>query len=250
MKKRLIARLDIRSPNLIKTRNLEGVRVVGDPYEYATKYNDEGIDEIIYIDAVASLYGRNSLSELVAKTTSDVFCPVTVGGGVRCLADAASLFMAGADMVAVNTEATKRPTFITELALKYGSQAVTLQLDAKRTNGCWEAWRDGGREPTGLDAIEWAALACRLGAGQILVTSIDKEGTRDGFDLDLISAVASSVTVPVIASGGMGISKHAVDAVKSGADGVAVASVLHYGLCGVKEIKSAMSERAIPVRLM
>ena len=248
LKKRLIARLDIRSPNLIKTRNLEGVRIVGSPQEYATKYNDEGIDEILFLDVVASLYGRNSLSGLVSRTVENVFCPVTVGGGIRTLSDARALFLSGADKIAVNTEATHRPEFITELAQKFGSQAVVLQLDAKRTNGCWEAWREGGREPTGFDAVQWAVGASGMGAGEILITSIDKEGMCVGYDVDLISEIASRVTIPVVASGGMGTLEHTIQAIEAGAEAVAAAHVLHYGVLGIKEIKASLQSHGIPVR--
>lgn len=227
---------------------LEGLRVIGSPYEYATRYDSEGIDEIVYLDIVASLYGRNHLHDLIKKTTENVFCPVTVGGGVRTVEDARSLLSSGADKVAVNTEATKRPELISELAEKFGSQAVVLQLDAKKTNKSWMAWRDGGREPTGLDAIEWSLRATSMGAGEIFITSIDREGTEEGFDIDLIQAVSKSVTIPVTASGGMGNPRHAFLAFQSGASGVASAGLLHRG-GNVQTIKSEIASFGIPMRL-
>ena len=227
---------------------LEGLRVVGTPHEYATRYDAQEIDEIIYLDIVASLYGRNNLHDLIKKTTENVFCPVTVGGGIRSVEDARGLLEAGADKIALNTEATKNPVLITALAEKFGSQAVVLQIDAKKSNGSWRAWRDGGREPTELDAVEWAVKAASLGAGEILVTSIDREGTGGGFDIDLIREVSKSVTIPVVASGGMGNPRHAVHAFQAGAWGVASAGVLHRG-GDIQTIKSEIASFGISMRL-
>ena len=248
LKKRLIARLDVKAPNLVKTVNLEGLRVVGDPHEYATRYNREGVDEIVYLDIVASLYGRNSLVGIVEKTTAEVFCPVTVGGGVRSVEDARRLVRAGADKIAVNTEATRRPELLTELARALGCQAVVLQLDAKRRGDRWEAWCDGGREPTGREAVDWAEEAVAAGAGEILLTSVDREGTGTGLDLRLIEAVVAAVRVPVIASGGFGAPVHAVKAFEAGADGVAVARALHYGSVTLAELRESMRQAGVPVR--
>ena len=245
----MIARLDIRFPNLIKTRNLEGVRVVGDPSQYAARYYDDGIDEILFMDVVASLYGRNSLTELISRVSSGVFCPLTVGGGVKSVGDAVALLRSGADKIALNTEATKRPKLLTEMAMKLGNQAVVVQIDAKRNSGRWEAWCDGGRQPTGRDAVEWAIEACEMGAGEVLLTSIDREGTRQGFDLDLIKEVSRVVKVPVVASGGMGSPQDAVLAISAGADAVSAAHILHYGDHTVWDIKNAMASLGIRVRL-
>lgn len=247
--KRVIARLDIRAPNLVKTRNLEGVKVVGDPNEHALRYSNDWIDEILFMDVVASLYGRNSLSDLISHTVEGVFCPVTVGGGVRNVKDAIALLRCGADKIAINTEATKRPELLTEIALKAGNQAVVIQIDAKRNGNSWEVWRDGGREPTGRNAVEWAIEACERGAGEVLLTSIDREGTRLGYDLDLIKEVSKSVKVPVVASGGMGKPDDASDAIEAGAEAVAAAHIFHYGLYGVTDVKNAMARKNIPVRL-
>jgi cyclase len=244
--------LDVRNEWLIKPVNLEGVRRVGDPHEYAVRYASEGIDELLYVDCVASLYGRNGLAELVERVACEVFTPITVAGGIRSVEDAHRIISgAGADKVAVNTAAVKRPELLTEIARKFGSQAVVLQIDAKRKGDGWEAYCEGGRQPTRRDAIEWAKEGIERGAGEILLTSIDQEGTRKGADSLLVAAVVgqSSVTVPVVYSGGLGSRAHAVAAVLSGASAVASAHVLHYRLSTVSEIKQAMSEAGVPTRL-
>jgi cyclase len=247
---RLIARLDIKSPNLIKTVNLEGVRVVGDPQAFAERYYQQGIDEIVYLDAVASLYGRNHLSELVERTAANVFIPITVGGGIRSTDDVRSLLRAGADKVAVNTQATLRPALITEIAESFGSQCMVLQIDAKRDPKFgWEALCDGGREHTGLSVVDWAKRGQELGAGEILLTSVDCEGTKKGFDLELVRAVAQAVTIPVIASGGMGNFQHLLDVARDGkADAVAMAHVLHYDVLPLAEIRREAQKGGLSVR--
>ena len=246
--KRLIARLDIKSPCLVKTIRLEGVRQLGDPYEYATRYDSQGIDEIIFLDIVASLYGRNHLADLVSRAVQGVFCPVTVGGGIRSVEDVRILLNAGADVVAVNTAATERPELITELANKYGSQCVTIQIDAKKNKTGWEAWKNGGREPTGFDVVVWAKQAVQLGAGGILLTSIDREGLCFGMDVDLIKAVTSNISVPVVASGGVGEPRHVSEAFGAGADGVAMAHVLHYNTLDLDDIRRSVSNAGFRVR--
>lgn len=250
MKKvRLIARLDIKGPNLIKGINLEGVRVIGDPHEYASRYYTQGIDEIIYMDAVASLYGRNSLAEFVRRASANIFVPVTVGGGLRSIDDVREMLRAGADKVAINTAAVKSPDLISQVAKKFGSQCMVLSIEAKQKGpGRWEAYVDTGRECTGLDVVEWAKRGVALGAGEILLTSVDREGTRKGFDIELIRAVASAVSVPVIASGGMGSGEHLKAAVSAGADAVAMADVLHYKRLDVPTIRAIASDAGIPVR--
>ena len=247
---RLLARLDIKAPNLIKTINLEGVRVVGDPQAYAERYYAEGIDEIIYLDAVASLYGRNHLTEIVKRTAENVFIPITVGGGIRSADDARTLLQAGADKVAINSAATLRPELVTEIATRFGSQCMVLSIQAKKLGeGRWEAYRDGGREHTGLDVVEWATRAQELGAGEILLTSVDKEGMHRGFDVELIRAVSEAVTIPVIASGGMGEFEHLVAAVERGkADAVAMAYVLHYEQMALAEIRRKALADGLDVR--
>lgn len=247
---RLIARLDVKGPNLIKGVHLEGLRVIGDPNAYARKYYDAGIDEILYMDIVASLYGRNNLTDVVQKTAKDVFVPITVGGGIRSLDDARTLLRSGADKVAVNTAATQRPQLIAELCARFGAQCIVLSIEAKRRQGGgWEAYTDNGREHTGMDAVEWARKGAGLGAGEILITSIDQEGTREGFDVPLIKAVSEAVSIPVIASGGMGAVDHGVAAVRDGnASAVAMADVLHYERLAVDDIRSAMRAHGIPLR--
>lgn len=247
---RLIARLDIKGPNLIKGIHLEGLRVVGDPQEFARRYYEAGADELVYMDIVASLYGRNSLTDIIKRAAQDIFIPMTVGGGVRSVDDAKMLLRAGADKVAVNTAATLRPALITEISRRFGSQCMVLSIEAKRVGEKkWEAYADNGRERTGLDVLEWAQRGCELGAGEILLTSVDQEGTRKGFDVELVRAVAGSVPIPVIASGGMGSPEHLVSVVQEGkADAVAMADVLHYNRFSLPQIREAAQAAHIPVR--
>ncbi len=228
---RLIPRLDIKGPNLIKGIHLEGLRVMGDPQEFARRYYEQGADELLYVDVVASLYGRNSLHDIVQRATRNVFVPLTVTGGIRSVDDVRQMLRAGADKIGINTAATKRPELIREVSRKFGSQCMVLSIEAKRVApGRWEAYTDNGREKTGLDVIEWARRGVELGAGEILLTSVDREGTREGFDIDLVAAVSKAVPVPVIASGGMGKVEDAALVVREGAaDAVAMADILHYG---------------------
>ncbi len=248
---RLIARLDIKGPNLIKGIHLEGLRVMGDPNEFARRYYAEGVDELIYMDTVASLYNRNNLTEIVRKTAQDVFIPITVGGGIRSVEDAAAILRAGADKVAINTAAVRRPELISEIARRFGSQCMVLSIEAKRTGpDVWEVYTDNGREHTGLDALVWAKAGVKLGAGEILLTSVDQEGTKKGFDLPLVRRVSEGVPVPVIASGGMGNLQHLLDVVESGsADAVAVANVLHYKTVSFQEMRDALSVHHRVVRV-
>jgi cyclase len=246
---RLIARLDIKGPNLIKGVHLEGLRVIGEPGAHARTYYEQGIDELIYMDIVASLYGRNSLLDIVRRTSHDVFVPMTVGGGIRSVDDARELLRAGADKVAINTAAVRRPGLVNEMAHRFGSQCMVLSIEAKRiADGKWEAYTDNGRERTGLDVVSWAKQAVELGAGEILLTSVDQEGTRKGFDLPLVRAVAQSVPVPVIASGGMGGVNHLVEVVREGkADAVAMADVLHYQRLTIPAIREQARAAGVPV---
>jgi len=248
-KVRLTARLDIKGPNLIKGIHLEGLRVLGDPQKFAEKYYSEGIDELIYMDSVASLYGRNNLLDIVARTIDKVFIPLTVGGGVRSVEDVNKLLRAGADKVAVNTAATKRPELISEISRKFGSQCMVLSIEAKRKADGWECYTDNGRETTGLDVVQWAIQGERLGAGEILLTSVDQEGTKKGFDLELVERVSSAVNIPVIASGGMGTLQHLSDVIhQSGADAVAMADVLHYNRFSLNDIRHYAINNNINVR--
>ena len=247
---RLIARLDIKSPNLIKGIHLEGLRKIGDPQQFAQGYYAAGADEIIYMDIVASLYNRNSLSDLVRRTAEQVFIPITVGGGLRSLGDVEQALRSGADKVAINTEAVARPELITEVATRFGSQCMVLGIEAKRSGeGRWEAYTDNGREHTGLDVVEWVKRAVDLGAGEILLTSVDQEGTRRGFDVALTRAVSDAVRVPVIASGGMGTVEHLASVVHDGhADAVAMADVLHYKRLTMADIRKGARQAGIPAR--
>lgn len=246
---RLIARLDIKGPNLIKGVHLEGLRVIGDPQEHARRYYEQGADELIYIDIVASLYGRSKLTEIVRHAAHDVFVPMTVGGGIRSIDDVSDLLRAGADKVAINTAGVRRPELITEVSRRFGSQAMVLSIEAKRKEpGRWEVYTDCGRERSGVDAIEWARRGVELGAGEILVTSIDMEGTRKGFDLELVRAIATAVDVPVIASGGFGEPAHLRDVVAAGADAVAFADALHHRRATLPQIRQMARDFGIPVR--
>jgi len=247
---RLIARLDIKGPNLIKGIHLEGLRVVGDPQEYALRYYTEGADELLYMDTVASLYGRNNLSDIVRSTVKNVFVPITVGGGIRSVDDVRHILRSGADKVAINTAAVRRPELIGEVSTRFGSQCMVLSIEAKCVApNNWEAYTDNGRERTGISVVEWARRGVELGAGEILLTSVDREGTRRGFDLDLIRAVSTAVNVPLIASGGLGTAADLVQAViNGGADAVAMADVLHYRRTGIPELRRAASGAGIRVR--
>lgn len=247
---RLIARLDIKAPNLIKGINLEGLRVMGDPQDFSTRYYQSGIDELIFMDIVASLYGRNNLEEVVRHTAQHIFVPLTVGGGIRSIEDARKMLRCGADKVAVNTAAVQRPELIQEISREFGSQCMILSIEAKKIDGGgWEAYTDNGREKTGLDVVEWATRGQDLGAGEILLTSVDREGTRKGFDIDLVKAVSSTLSIPVIASGGMGEVSHLVDVVKDGmADAVAMADILHYNRQEIGEIRDIATKSGVKVR--
>ena len=248
---RLIARLDVKAPNLVKGIQFEGLRKLGDPNEFALRYYRHGVDEIYYEDIVASLYERNSLLESVEKTTRDIFVPVTVGGGLRSVEDVAAVLRAGADKVAVNTAAIKNPTIISKIARRFGSQCMVLSIQAKRQSesASWEAYFDNGREHSGVDAVKWAEKGQALGAGEILLTSVDREGTGKGFDLELLKAVTDRVDIPVIASGGMGGPEDLVAAVQTaGVDAVAMAHVLHYGLYPLAELRQHCISQNIPVR--
>jgi cyclase len=247
---RIIARLDIKGPNLIKAIRLEGLRVLGPPNDFALKYYQDGIDELIFIDCVASLYGRNHLSTVIESAARSIFVPITVGGGIRTLEDAKEILRFGADKVAINTQAVKTPGIVTQVSEKFGSQCMVLSIEAKKIGeNRWEVYVDGGRERTGMDVIDWAVKGVQLGAGEILLTSVDHEGTRLGFDLDLVRSVSSVVPVPVIASGGMGKFSDFRDVVwTGGASAVAIADMLHYKRCEVNDVREYASTVNIKVR--
>lgn len=248
--KRLIARLDIKGPNVVRGIHLEGLRVVGIPEELVARYADAGIDELVFIDTVATLYGRNNMTAVVERTAERAFIPLTVGGGIRKLEDVDGLLRAGADKVTVNSAAVRNPAFVTEIARSFGSQCVVAAIEAKRqSNGTWLVLIENARESTGLDAVEWAKQVVDRGAGEILLTSIDADGMKRGCDLELTRAISQAVSVPVIASGGPGKPEHVVAAFTEGhADAVALGSLLHFKLSTVGEVKQAMKAAGLEVR--
>jgi cyclase len=247
---RLIARLDIKGPNLIKGIHFEGLRKIGSPGEHALRYYSQGADELLFMDAVASLYGRNHLGEIIEAAAKDIFIPITVGGGIRNLGDVRKILRSGADKVAVNTAAVENPTLITEIAHAFGSQCLVVSIEAKKaSNNRWEVYTNNGRERTGLDVVDWSKKVVELGAGEILLTSVDRDGTKSGFDLEIIKTVSAEVTIPVIASGGMGVVNDFLEVVEDGhADAVAMASVLHYQTLNIGEIRRFAKSNGIYVR--
>ncbi len=246
---RLISRLDIKGANLIKGVHLEGLRKIGDPQQHAVKYYHQGADEIIYMDVVASLYGRNNLSEIVERTAQNVFIPITVGGGIRSVEDVRHLLRCGADKVAINTAATKNPNLLSQVAEAFGSQCVVLSVEATRHGeNEWGVYTDNGREKSQYEVREWVSKAVELGAGEIMLTSVDYEGTGKGFDLELIKLVADEVGVPIIACGGMGKASHVSQAIGAGADAVAMADVLHYNKLTMKEVHEQCIADGLHVR--
>jgi cyclase len=228
---RIIPRLDIKGPNLVKGIHLEGLRVLGKPEHFARFYYESGADELIYVDVVASLYERNSLHDIIKRTSREIFIPLTVGGGLRTIDDIRAVLRAGADKVALNTAGVRRPDLITEAASCFGSSTILVSIEAiRQSDGRYEAYTDNGRQRTGIDPFEWAERAVDLGAGELMVTSVDREGTGEGFDLKLTRRIAESVNVPVIACGGAGAPNDVLAVVQDGhADAVALASILHYG---------------------
>lgn len=249
LKKRLIARIDVKNEFVIKGIHLEGLRKVGNPGQMARAYYGSGIDEIIFMDAVASLYGRNNLLHIIEAACKEVFVPITVGGGIRSLNDIEHALKSGADKVAINTQAIKEPNLISQAARSFGSQCIVASIEAKSLSSSWEAYVDNGRERTGLDAIEWARQLEGLGAGELLVTSVDREGTREGFDYKLCMSISRAVNIPVIASGGAGSPDDLAKLFEiDGIDAAAIAAMIHYGKCSIGQIKSALSEKNIWVR--
>lgn len=247
---RIIPRLDVKGPNLIKGIHLEGLRVIGDPQEFSRRYYEAGADELLYVDVVASLYGRNSLHDTISRVAENVFVPMTVAGGIRSVDDVRRILRAGADKVAVNTAAVQRPDLLREIAEAFGSQCMVLSIEAKQVGERrWEAYTDNGRERSGREVVDWVRQATSLGIGEVLLTSVDREGTRKGYDLDLIKAVAAATTVPVIASGGMGTVEHLVAAVgEGGADAAAMADILHYNRMDLATIRDAAAAAGVSVR--
>ncbi|MGS0740946.1 imidazole glycerol phosphate synthase subunit HisF [Glaciimonas sp. GG7] len=249
--KRIIPCLDVTNGRVVKGVNFTELRDAGDPVEIARRYDEQGADEITFLDITASSDNRDLILDIIEAVASQVFIPLTVGGGVRVVSDVRRLLNAGADKVSINTSAVTNPRLVAEAASKYGSQCIVVAIDAKQTApGKWEVFTHGGRNATGLDAIEWAVMMERLGAGEILLTSMDRDGTKVGFDLALTSHVSNAVTIPVIASGGVGSLQDLADGIKIGrADAVLAASIFHYGQHTVQEAKRFMAAQQIPMRL-
>jgi cyclase len=248
--KRIIPCLDVDRGRVVKGVNFVGLRDAGDPVEIARRYDEQGADELTFLDITASSEERDLLLHVVEAVAAQVFIPLTVGGGVRKVEDVRRLLNAGADKVSINTAAVQDPQLVAQATGRYGSQCIVVAIDAKRSGRRWEVFTHGGRRPTGLDAVEWARKMQNLGAGEILLTSMDRDGTREGFDLALTRAVADAVGVPVIASGGVGELEHLAEGVLEGrADAVLAASIFHFGEFTVREAKQYMAKRGIEVRL-
>jgi len=248
--KRIIPCLDVTNGRVVKGVKFVSLRDAGDPIEIARRYDDQGADELTFLDITASSDDRDLILHIIEEVAAQVFIPLTVGGGVRKVEDVRRLLNAGADKVSINTSAIQNPQLVADAAGRYGSQCIVVAIDAKRAGQGWEVFTHGGRKPTGLDAIEWAKKMQSFGAGEILLTSMDRDGTRDGFDLALTRAVSDAVDVPVIASGGVGNLQHLVEGIVEGhADAVLAASVFHYGEYTVRQAKEYMSQHGIEVRL-
>jgi cyclase len=253
---RVIPCLDVDAGRVVKGVNFVGLRDAGDPVELAARYDAEGADELVFLDITASSDQRDTIVDVVRRTAEQVFIPFTIGGGIRSVDDARRLLRAGADKVSVNTAAVERPELVSEIAEEFGNQCVVVAIDARRrrdvdrtAGSAWEVFTHGGRTPTGLDVVEWARQAEALGAGELLLTSMDRDGTRDGFDVELTAAVSDAVGVPVIASGGVGTLEHLVEGVTQGrADAVLAASIFHFGQHTVHEAKSHMVAAGVAVR--
>jgi len=249
--KRIIPCLDVKDGRVVKGVSFVELRDAGDPVESAKAYEEQGADELVFLDITASHEKRKTILDVVEKTASEVFMPLTVGGGIRTIEDIRELLRAGTDKVSINTSAVEDPDFVKRASLRFGSQCIVVAIDArKRPSGdSWEVYTHGGRKPRGLDAVEWAKKAEALGAGEILLTSMDRDGTKDGYDLALTKAVSENVTVPVIASGGAGTLEHIFEAFSIGrADAALAASIFHFGVFTIPETKRFLLERGVPVR--
>jgi cyclase len=240
--------MDVDAGRVVKGTRFIDIRDAGDPVELAAHYDAEGADELVFLDITATSDKRATVVELARRAADEVFVPFTIGGGVREVADAQGVLDAGADKVSINSAALARPRLIDELAQVFGAQCVVLAIDAKRTDGRWEAYVAGGRTPTGRDAVAWAREGVERGAGEILLTSMDRDGTQDGYDLALLEAISQAVDVPVIASGGAGEPRHLVDGLGAGADAVLCASIFHYGRYTIGQVKDALAAAGVPVR--
>jgi cyclase len=240
--------MDVDAGRVVKGTRFIDIRDAGDPVELAAHYDREGADELVFLDITATSDKRSTVVELARRAADEVFVPFTIGGGVREVADAQAVLDAGADKVSVNSAALARPELIDELARVFGAQCVVLAIDAKRTGESWEAYVAGGRTPTGRDAVAWAREGVQRGAGEILLTSMDRDGTKDGYDLELLGAISGAVDVPVIASGGAGEPQHLVDGLNAGADAALAASIFHYGEYSIAEVKDRLAAAGLPVR--
>lgn len=251
MNHRIIARLDIKGPNLVKGIHLEGLRVLGKPETFAKYYFEQGADELLYMDIVASLYERNSLDDIIRRAASEVFIPLTVGGGIRTIGDIRKVLLSGADKVSLNTAAIKNPDIIKEASRYFGSSTIVVSIEAiKQSNGEYLAYIDNGREYTGVEVVSWAKKVEQLGAGEIILTSVDREGTGDGFDIELTKMVSQEVGIPVVACGGCGKVSDVADVIKNGnADAVSVASVLHYDFIKKHPVQGDFSQEGNTVFL-
>jgi len=248
--KRIIPCLDVKEGRVVKGINFVNLKDAGDPVESALVYDKEGADELVFLDITASYEKRDIMIDVVERTVQNVFLPVTVGGGIRTLEDIRNLLSAGADKVSINTQAVKEPEIIEEASRAFGSQCIAVAIDAKKKDEGWEVYIHGGRTATGLDVIQWARFVEKKGAGEILLTSMDRDGTKAGYDIPLIEAVAKSVNIPVIASGGAGKPEHMLDAFRAGADAALAASIFHYGEYSIREVKEFLSKNGICVRLI
>jgi cyclase len=246
--RRIIPCLDVKDGRVVKGINFLSLRDAGDPVEQAAAYDAQGADEICYLDISASPEGRSTLLDVVARTADQVFAPLTVGGGVRTVGDAERLLDAGADKIAINTAAIRTPELITACADRFGSQAIVVAIDAKRTGDHWQVFSHGGRTPEGLDALAWCRRVAELGAGELLLTSMDRDGTGTGYDTDLLAQVARSVSIPLIASGGVGVLDHLAAGLEAGADAVLAASIFHFGQHTIGEAKAYLADRGLEIR--
>jgi cyclase len=248
--KRIIPCLDVRDGRVVKGVNFVGIRDAGDPVECARRYDAEGADEITFLDITASHEARGALLDIVRRTADVVFTPLTVGGGVRSPDDVRALLEAGADKVSINTSAVVRPELVSDVSGAWGAQAIVVAIDAKRREGGggWEVFTHGGRRPTGLDAIEWAQRMAELGAGEILLTSMDRDGTKAGYDLQLLRRVVDAVTIPVVASGGVGTLEHLREGLREGADAALAASIFHDGIYSIAQVKQFLLKAGVVVR--
>jgi cyclase len=250
LKLRVIPCLDVKDGRVVKGVNFVALRDAGDPVEQAALYDAAGADELTFLDITASHENRDTILDVVARTAAKVFLPLTVGGGIRTTEDMRRLLLAGADKCSMNSAAVARPALVHEGAEKFGSQCVVVAVDARATSaGRWEVFTHGGRTPTGIDAVDWCRQVAELGAGEILLTSMDRDGTGAGFDLDLLRAVCSAVRLPVIASGGVGSLQHFVDGAQAGATGLLAASVFHFGTFTIPQVKAALATAGLPVRI-